>query len=147
MRLGKLTTTLLVSPILLGIVLIPGLIVASIFGLGHSVWSLLVYGLLLLLLGWCFGYLGKRWPTVFGVAAVEGGPRLTKSRVFLLCGTVLLCVATVVFVNSAIQLTRLQTALVYGFAFGFLLLMINLFEGRWRLADERSRSAVVSSSK
>ena len=147
MRLGKLTRALLVSPILLGIVLIPGRIVASIFGLGHSIWSLLVYGLLFLLLRSCLGYFVKRWPTILGDAAVEGGPRVTILRVFLLCGTLVFCVAAIVFLDSAIQLTRVQTTLVYCVMFGFLLLMVNLFEGRWRLADERRRSAVVSSSK
>jgi len=141
MRLGKLTRALLVSPILLGIVLIPGLIVATIFGLTHSTWSLLIYGLLFLLIRWFLGYLVKRWPTIFGAAAVEGAPRLTLSRVVLLCGVVGLCVAAIVFMDSAMQLTRSQTTLVYAVVFGFLLLAINLLEARWRGVDESGRDA------
>jgi len=139
MKLGKLTRTLLVSPILLAIYLIPAFIVISIFGFRHSIRSQLVYGLLYLLFLWCLRYVGKRWPTIFGAAAVEGGPRLTIWRAFLLCGCVLLGVLAIVFLASTMQLTRGQTALVYGVVFGSLLLVINLLERRWRVVDEGRR--------
>ena len=139
MRLGKLTIALLISPVLLALVLLPGLIVAAIFGLRYSAWSLLVYGLLFVLLQRGFGWLAKRWPTVFGVAAVEGGPRLTIARVFILCSSVVLSAAIIVYLYFALSLTSVQIVLVCGVVFGSLLLVINLLEGRWRAADETGR--------
>jgi len=49
--------------------------------------------------------------------------------------------------DSAMQLTGVQTTLVYVAVFGFLLLTINLLERRWRAVDEGGRSTVVNGSK
>ena len=54
MKLGKLTRALLISPIGLALFLLPALLVVYIFGFRHSVWSVLVYGLLFVLFQYCF---------------------------------------------------------------------------------------------
>jgi hypothetical protein len=83
---GKINFTHdIVSPILQVIFILPGVIVESIFGVRHSVSSLLVYGLL--------------------------------------------------------------TALLYAAVFGFLVMWINLLEGRWRTADRLTEVRPQNSSK
>jgi hypothetical protein len=137
MKLGKLTTGLLMSPLMLTLYMVPVFLVGSLFDFRPSVWSMLILVLILVLLQYGFRWLERRIPK--DLQDVDVGPRLTILRGFIICALVILCVAGIVYIRAAFLLNGVQQTSIGVVVFCLLLLSINLIERRWRAADNAPR--------
>lgn len=135
-RVGKITQGLLTLPIVTSVWLLPGIIAFTLVGFGHFFWSLLAYCAFFFMAMWCFRRLVRRWPSVFGSAAVKGGPRLTISRVVVLCGAVLLPCSVLGYLYLSLSLGITQMGIACCVWYVALLFFTHSMERRWSSADD-----------